>query len=99
MKKFVLAFGFLGILGASMLGCGGPDNVGACKNYVTTVNELTCLGDIKIEESTCDAYANTSCDIADYFDCLSSKYACDGDTLDQEKFGSISECNDLATCN
>jgi hypothetical protein len=99
MKKIVLALGFLSMVGALAIGCGGPDNVGACENYNTTVNELKCLGDVKVDLD-CSVYAETSCDVSEYFDCVSSHVKCvDDTTFDSAEYAKISECSEFATCN
>lgn len=93
MNKLVLSV--LCLLAAA--GCGGPafDNVEACKTFVQKVK----CGTVDIStQVNCDAYANTSCDIAPYFDCLSSKYVCTNGSYDSSKLATASQCADKAVC-
>ena len=102
MKKFVLALGILstlGFLGAFQPGCGGPDNVASCKDVYATINGLKCIGMAKIDDSACDAYEKTTCDVSEYFDCVSSHYKCKDDTtIDTDELAKASECK-VPTCN
>ena len=92
-------------LGVSAGACGSDDstdNVASCKDYVAA---LDC-GSLDISTvypaNFCDAYANTSCDISDYFDCLTSNTMCVlndpilGDHLDQS---GTTMCASMANCN
>jgi len=94
MKKLVLSFLCL----AAVAGCGGNsfDNVGACKSFVQKVK----CGSVDISGTVnCDAYANTNCDISEYFDCLSTKYVCVNGMYDTSKMLTLSECASKATCH
>lgn len=87
----------VGILFAlSAAACGGVDNVGSCRNFVEKVK----CGSVDISSQVnCDAYANTTCDISDYFDCLSTKYVCVDGMYDTSKLSTAGECAAKATCN
>ncbi len=96
MNKLVLSF--LSLL--VVAGCGGggsssTDNVAACKAFLTKVK----CGTVDISSQVdCDAYANTACDISDYFDCLSTKYVCVDGSYDETKLATLSDCASKATC-
>jgi hypothetical protein len=94
MNKLVLSF--LCLVAAA--GCGGPsfDNVESCKTFVQKVK----CGSVDISaQVNCDTYANTNCDISDYFDCLSTKYVCVNGAYDNSKLATLSECATKATCH
>ena len=101
MKKIAmaLALGVLAVCGALGVGCGGPDNVGACKDYVATVNGLDCIGDAKISDMFCDVYKDIICDVVVYFDCFLPIYVCKDGALDPAELAKQSDCTSLATCN
>lgn len=68
------------------------DNVAACEAFVDTVS----CGDVDLSQFLdCDIYADTVCDIADYFDCLSDNTSCTDGVFDNSQWPS---CADLATC-
>ena len=100
MNKMIIAFGLVGILGALGLGCGSSiDNYGACQDYVKTVNDLECIGGASLPESTCDGYKNsTTCDVSEYFDCVSSHYVCKDGALDTTELAKNADCK-VPTCN
>jgi hypothetical protein len=95
MNKLVLAFLSL----VTVAGCGGGgssfDNVEACKTFETKVK----CGSVDISQSVdCDVYANTTCDIAPYFDCLATKYVCVDGQYDTSKLATASDCASKAVC-
>ena len=99
MNKLVLSFLSL-LTVTAMGGCGGgsdkTDNVAACKAFVAKVK----CGDVDISTQVdCDLYANTTCDISDYFDCLETKYVCVNGAYDESKLATISDCTAKASCN
>jgi hypothetical protein len=99
MNKLVLSFLGLATVMAAV-GCGGSggktDNVAACNAFVAKVK----CGDVDISSQVdCDLYANTACDISDYFDCLETKYVCVNGAYDESKLATISDCTSKATCN
>lgn len=86
----------------ALFDCGVPlaaDNVTACKMFVQAVNALDCIGDAKIDDSFCDAYADTSCQVADYFFCLIPTYVCKDGALDPDELQKQSDCTALAMCD
>ncbi len=91
MKKLFVAVGAL----VALLGC-GPDNVSACKKFM----ESTKCGTVDISSSfNCDAYKNTTCDIAPYFTCASEHYVCKDGQFDSAKLATFSaDCLPKATC-
>jgi hypothetical protein len=99
MNKLVLSFLGLATVMATV-GCGGSsgkvDNVAACNAFVEKVK----CGSVDISSQVdCSLYANTACDISDYFDCLETKYVCVNGTYDETKLATISDCTSKATCN
>jgi hypothetical protein len=95
MNKLVLSFLCL----VAVAGCGGGgstvDNVDACKKFVAKVK----CGTVDISSQVnCDAYANTSCDISAYFDCLSGAYVCVNGSYDTTKLATASDCASKAVC-
>jgi hypothetical protein len=91
MKKFLF-----GVLAATALvGC-GADNVGACKKWKTAAacgSNTTTLDAIN-----CDSYANTTCDISEYFNCMSTAYVCTNGTYDTAKLANAANCASKAVC-
>lgn len=91
MKK-VIAFLFCT---ASLAACGGPDNVGACQKFV---NAVKC-GSVDISGTyNCQSFSNTSCDITEYFNCLTSHYVCNNGQYDTAKLSTVNECATKAVC-
>jgi hypothetical protein len=85
---------------ASMLllvACGSddPDNVGACREFVEAVE---CGTSNVSAQYPCENFASTTCDIADYFDCLADKYVCVNGMYDSAKLAMVTECAPLASC-
>ena len=96
---------FLPLLFVIAIGCGDDseslntgtpfDNVSACENWVEA---LSC-GDYDFGSSvSCESYRNvTTCDISDYFDCLTDNTSCDTNTGIPD-FSNWQSCTPLATC-
>ncbi len=97
MKKIAmaLALSVLGVFGALGVGCGGVDNVASCKDVYATINGLDCIGSTTLDDSVCDAYKDTTCDISEYFDCLSAGYKCTNGVIDATE---AAKCT-VPTCN
>ena len=98
MKKLIAVSAFA--VPCLTVGCGasaGANNVSSCKAYVKA---STCGTTTAFPASTCDGYANTTCDISAYFDCAKSHYVClDGGTYDSSKLSTFSaDCAAKATC-
>jgi hypothetical protein len=95
MKKAFL----LAAVSASLLSaCGGADNVAACNKWKESVK---CGSSSAMLDSAinCNAYANTACDISEYFSCLSTAYFCKPDgTYDSAKLANASSCASKAVC-
>jgi hypothetical protein len=95
MKKLTLACVWaLGLVAGGLSGCGGPDNVQACEDWIDTVS----CGDTDFHQYVnCDIYGDTDCDIADYFDCLTDNTTCD-ETTGTADTSNWSTCATKATC-
>jgi hypothetical protein len=101
MKK-VFAILLVSVFAFAMVACGDDDdggsaldNVAACQEAEDALNELTCLTvDFNF---SCDSYDGTTCDYAEYFNCLADLYTCEGDpevlTYDADQ---LQECADLS---
>lgn len=88
MKKLMFSIAALAAL--ALTGCGGVNNVESCNNWK---NKVSCVG----ATVDCSVYANTTCDISAYFDCLSTAYTCNGNTLSTDAT-KLSACASKATC-
>ena len=89
----------LALLGAIALSCGnaGAKTAAACKSLLPAVS---CGGKKLLEESECDGYASSGCDLSDYFTCLRDHYVClDGGTYDTSKLSTAGDCVARAKCN
>jgi len=82
----MLAFGFLAA-------CGGADNVGACEDWIAS---LDCGDYDPGSVITCSVYEDYPCDISDYFNCLTEKGTCTDGVYDASGWA---ECTDLAQCD
>ncbi len=73
-------------------GNNSPNNVAACNDML---DELSCgsfdLGSV----IDCGIYADLTCDISDYFDCIRDVVTCTDDVVDAS---GIVECAELAAC-
>ena len=81
----------------SLAGCGGADNVGACEKWKTAAKCGTAAN-AGFDAITCSSYANLSCDISDYFDCLSTAYVCTNGMYDVSKLSNATNCASKAVC-
>lgn len=75
-------------------GC-GADNVVACEDWI---DEMSCGSTDFSALVDCNIYEETSCDIADYFGCLSDNTTCDEATGMTDTMGWAS-CASLALCD
>ena len=75
--------------------CGGPDNVAACQAYVDKVNTLDCYQGASFAFD-CSMYDQASCDISEYFDCLTSNTKCDASGVPD--VAGTTECVSKAAC-
>ncbi len=71
---------------------GASDNVAACEAFV---DSWECQVQGGVNPLMCDLYAETACDVSDYFNCLADNTTCSGDVLDAS--GWI-DCAELAEC-
>lgn len=94
MKKVLL---FAAVSASLLSACGGADNVAACNTWKEKVK---CGSSSATLDSAinCSAYANTACDISDYFDCLSTAYVCQNGMYDSTKLANASSCASKAVC-
>jgi hypothetical protein len=70
----------------------GFDNVAACDNWR---DGISC-GDVDISQFLdCNTYADTACDVAEFFDCLDEVSSCVDGVYDNSRWP---ECSDLTTC-
>lgn len=83
------------LIALALSACGGADNVAACKRWKEAVK---CGTSSAVDAINCEAYANTTCDISDYFDCLSTAYVCMNGQYDSSKLGNASACASKAVC-
>lgn len=68
------------------------DNVAACEAWADGVS----CGDANVSDYIdCNMYANLSCDVSDYFDCLTDVTMCTDGVLDNARWP---ECVELASC-
>lgn len=84
----------IALFALSLLGCGAADNVGACEDWVAAMQ----CGEYDYSTVVdCTIYEETTCDISDYFDCLTENTTCDEATGIPDTTGWTS-CYDLASC-
>lgn len=89
-----LAIVLFGVFALSIAGC-GADNVAACEDWI----DSTSCGSTDVSTLIdCNIYEETSCDIADYFDCLTDNTSCDEATSMVDTTGWTS-CLSLAQCD
>jgi hypothetical protein len=67
------------------------DNVAACETWI---DAMSCKGADKFLD--CKTYADTPCDVSDFFDCLTKNTTCDKDgNLDTSHWG---KCMAMKDC-
>ena len=72
---------------------GAVDNVAACEDLL---DALEC-GEVDLTQTvSCDMYANTTCDLVDYFTCLEDNFTCTDGVFDPTGW---TMCAELATCS
>lgn len=74
------SFALLSVLGcAGMTGMSGnPANKTACEGYVKAYNDLTCMGDSKLNaDQMCLNQELNPMDMASYWDCMAEGMKCD----------------------
>ena len=83
------------IMSLTLFGCSvGSDNVAACEAYV---NSSDC-GDTNASTivNSCDSFADTECDVSEYFDCLAENVTCTDGVLDTT---GAATCASKLSCN
>lgn len=98
MKRLSVLFlaSMLAVVVGACGGSAGADNVAACKSWVESAK---CGAvDPSTQGVDCNAYENTTCDISEYFDCLTPKYSCVNGMYDTTKLATSGECASKATC-
>lgn len=78
--------------GAGGGGGGAADNVGACEDFLASID---CGGAGLGAAFDCSAYAGLSCDISDYFTCAADALSCMGGVLDPS---GLATCAEKAVC-
>jgi hypothetical protein len=61
------------LLAMAATACGAPDNVGACKQWLSNIS---CGSYDFSQFMSCESYRDLSCDITEYFDCLTANTKC-----------------------
>lgn len=99
MKGIRYLLGIVAI--AAMSACSSADNVGACEGYVSQINSLECFGGAQLDPmTTCSGYESTSCDISEYFDCLTENTQCmDVGGVSVPDTSGTASCAALARCD
>lgn len=94
MKKLIPVF--VSVIVSALVGCGSSvDNVASCEEFVKKVK----CGSVDITKQVdCSTYGATTCDISEYFNCLSTKYVCSNGMYDTSKLATASECGTKALC-
>lgn len=92
MRRLLLAI--LPVIALGLSAC-GADNVKSCNDWKAKV----ACGSVSPDAINCEAYANSTCDISDYFDCLADAYVCENGSYNTEKLQTASACASKATCN
>lgn len=86
-----IIFAVISVLG---LAACAPDNVGACEDWLTSME----CGDYDYSTVVdCNVYKDYACDVSDYFTCLSDNTTCDDATGVADTTG-WTECTSLAAC-
>ncbi len=84
----------LSVLGLTACGSVGDKNVSACEDWLAS---MSC-GDTDFSTLvSCDVYQDTTCDVSDYFTCLTDGTTCDEATGVADMTG-WADCATLATC-
>ena len=92
-RKTLLGIVATATLALGLAACGGTDNVAACNDWL----EASSCGETDFSQFVnCSAYENTSCDISDYFDCLTTNTTCTDGVADTSGW---SACAAEATCS
>jgi len=73
----------------------GKKNVAACEDWLAS---MSCGDTDYTTLVSCDAYEETTCDISEYFDCLTENTTCDED-LGVADMSGWTECTSYTTCD
>ncbi|MCA2978984.1 MAG: hypothetical protein INH41_26230 [Myxococcaceae bacterium] len=86
----------LSVLAITACGGGvGAANVAACNSLVSKLKCGTAAA--PLSTSTCDGYANTTCDFSAYFRCIEGAYVCTNNMYDTSKLAMAGSCT-VPTC-
>ena len=96
MKSIFFLTSLLSALSFSACGGAGANDVAACKSFYASLKCGTT--DLTSTASSCDSYANTTCDISAYFTCLQSHYVCTNGSYESTKVKTSGECSAKAVC-
>lgn len=97
MKNIIAKLVIVGLsIGAGACGSDDPvDNVASCEAYVEALDcgsfDITSV----YPANFCDGYGNISCDVSDYFDCLTSNITC---VLDDPLLGDHLDLSGTVAC-
>jgi hypothetical protein len=73
----------------------GPTTAQACADFVDAGH----CGSVDLSDAfPCANFADSSCDLAPYFQCLAPHYVCVNGQFDANAMKGASACNDLASC-
>jgi len=97
MKKLALLLSCLFVFGglAVLTSCDSADNVASCEAWVDSVSCGTTDFSTLVN---CSVYEETTCDISDYFTCLTDNGTCDEATGVYDSSG-WAQCASQATCD
>ena len=101
-RIFIVMFVCLTALSSACGGGGAADNQAACEGWVQQVNSLECyMGSTQLDPgSSCSSYGSTTCDISDYFDCLTANTQCmDVAGMSLPDSSGTASCASLANCD
>jgi hypothetical protein len=80
-----------------LLACDGPgiSTQQACSDFVDAGH----CGSVDLSMTyNCTQFAESSCNLAPYFECLTPHYVCNNGQLDPMAMMGAASCNDLASC-
>ncbi len=92
----IKALAVIALLQVGTVACSEGSNQEACLAYIETINALPCVtGDLRRPDAFCDDFKQLSCQMNDYFTCLTDHATCDGATLD---ISGQTRCAAMAIC-
>ncbi|OGQ86937.1 MAG: hypothetical protein A2289_07910 [Deltaproteobacteria bacterium RIFOXYA12_FULL_58_15] len=97
MKKILSVLAVGGFVFAA--GCGN-DNAEACKSYVDKVQDCGGTYASTYNDGWCDAFDESDCDVADYFNCLEDALgSCTNGDFSGVDNTALAACAAKATCD